>query len=77
MADAGVPVHVLRKIAGHESLTTTQRNLHPGPPVDRRSRDRAEHSPVGPPVPKWSPTPCRVIGEASDGQKWKRAAELG
>ncbi len=29
MADAGVKVHVLRKIAGHGSLTTTQRYLHP------------------------------------------------
>ncbi|HZD13888.1 MAG TPA: site-specific integrase [Pseudonocardiaceae bacterium] len=29
MADAGIPVHVLRKIAGHGSLTTTQRYLHP------------------------------------------------
>jgi integrase len=29
MADAGVPPHVLRKIAGHASLTTTQRYLHP------------------------------------------------
>ena len=29
MADAGVPVHVLRKIAGHGSLTTTQLYLHP------------------------------------------------
>jgi integrase len=29
MADPGVPVHVLRKIAGHGSLTTTQRCLHP------------------------------------------------
>ncbi|WWM46819.1 tyrosine-type recombinase/integrase [Streptomyces acidiscabies] len=28
-ADAGVPVHVLRKIAGHGSITTTQRYLHP------------------------------------------------
>jgi integrase len=37
MADAGVPVHVLRKIAGHGSLTTTQRYLHP----DRRSIDAA------------------------------------
>jgi hypothetical protein len=27
--DAGVPVHVLRKIAGHGSLVTTQRYLHP------------------------------------------------
>ncbi|MEV1057820.1 site-specific integrase [Micromonospora chalcea] len=33
MADAGVPVHVLRKTAGHGSLTTTQRYLHP----DRQS----------------------------------------
>ncbi|MEU4789417.1 site-specific integrase [Micromonospora tulbaghiae] len=33
MADAGVPVHVLRKIAGHGSLMTTQRYLHP----DRQS----------------------------------------
>jgi hypothetical protein len=28
MADAGVPVHVLRRIAGHGSLNTTQRYLH-------------------------------------------------
>jgi integrase len=33
MADAGVPVHSLRKIAGHGSLMTTQRYLHP----DRQS----------------------------------------
>jgi hypothetical protein len=37
MADAGVPVHVLRKIAGYGSLTTTQRYLHP----DRTSIDDA------------------------------------
>ncbi|GAA3044430.1 site-specific integrase [Actinokineospora globicatena] len=29
LADAGVPVHVLRVIAGHGSLTTTQRYIHP------------------------------------------------
>ncbi|WP_412080836.1 tyrosine-type recombinase/integrase [Streptomyces sp. SCL15-4] len=28
-ADTGVPVHVLRRIAGHGSLMTTQRYLHP------------------------------------------------
>lgn len=37
MADAGVPVHVLRKIAGHGSLTTTQRYLHP----DRKAYEDA------------------------------------
>ena len=37
MADAGVPVHVLRKIAGHGSLTATQRYLHP----DRASIEAA------------------------------------
>ncbi|XVV05950.1 tyrosine-type recombinase/integrase [Actinosynnema sp. CA-248983] len=29
MADAGVPVHHVQRIAGHGSLTTTQRYLHP------------------------------------------------
>jgi integrase len=29
MADAGVPLHVLKDIAGHGQLTTTQRYLHP------------------------------------------------
>ncbi|WP_220133183.1 tyrosine-type recombinase/integrase [Nonomuraea soli] len=29
MAGAGVPLHYSRKIAGHGSLTTTQRYLHP------------------------------------------------
>ncbi|MEU8639104.1 tyrosine-type recombinase/integrase [Amycolatopsis sp. NPDC048633] len=29
LADSGVPVHVLRVIAGHGSLSTTQRYLHP------------------------------------------------
>ena len=29
MADAGIPVHRLQKIAGHGQLTTTQRYLHP------------------------------------------------
>jgi integrase len=37
LADAGVHVHVLRKIAGHGSLSTTQRYLHP----DRRSIEAA------------------------------------
>ncbi|WP_436845004.1 site-specific integrase [Streptomyces roseoverticillatus] len=29
MADRGVPLHVLRKIAGHRPITTTQRYLFP------------------------------------------------
>jgi len=29
LADSGVPVHLLRVIAGHGSLGTTQRYLHP------------------------------------------------
>ncbi|MGY1456702.1 tyrosine-type recombinase/integrase [Streptomyces sp. SS8] len=29
MADTGVPLHVLREIAGHGSPATTQRYLHP------------------------------------------------
>ncbi|MFJ1931572.1 tyrosine recombinase XerC [Kitasatospora sp. NPDC086801] len=36
-ADAGVPPHVLMRIAGHGQLTTTQRYLHP----DLRSIERA------------------------------------
>jgi integrase len=37
MADAGVPVHMLRKIAGHRSLVTTQRYLHPPTPSPSRT----------------------------------------
>jgi hypothetical protein len=38
MADTGVPLHSLRKIAGHGSLMTTQRYLHP---------DRQSHADAG------------------------------
>jgi integrase len=54
MADAGVPVHVLRKIAGHGSLTTTQRYLHPDSTAILSAGDslsaylRAPGSPDGP-----------------------------
>jgi integrase len=54
MADAGVPVHVLRKIAGHGSLTTTQRYLHPDAASIAAAGDsltaflRAPRSPSGP-----------------------------
>ncbi|MGH3569406.1 MAG: tyrosine-type recombinase/integrase [Pseudonocardia sp.] len=54
LADAGVPVHVLRKIAGHGSLTTTQRYLHPDSASIAAAGDsltaflRAPRSPNGP-----------------------------
>ena len=54
MADAGVPVHVLRVIAGHGSITTTQRYLHPDKRAIRAAGDslsthlRAPRSPNGP-----------------------------
>jgi integrase len=58
MADAGVPIHVLRRIAGHGSITTTQRYLHPddraiGAASDALSRHlRAGWSPRGPQAPE-------------------------
>ena len=57
MADAGVPVHVLRKIAGHGSLTTTQRYLHPDAASSPAAGDsltaflRVPRSPSGPNLP--------------------------
>lgn len=43
LADAGVPVHVLRKIAGHGSLTTTQRYLHPDSKAVSAAGDSLTH----------------------------------
>ncbi|HEV2637314.1 MAG TPA: tyrosine-type recombinase/integrase [Actinocrinis sp.] len=51
MADAGVPVHVLQRIAGHGSLTTTQHYLHP----DRRSIQDAGTALNDYLNPDWSP----------------------
>jgi site-specific recombinase XerD len=54
MADAGAPVHVLRMIAGHGSITTTQRYLHPDKRAIWSAGDslsahlRAPRSPNGP-----------------------------
>ncbi len=58
MADAGVPLHVLQKIAGHGSIATTQRYLHPdlrsielaGEALSRISRALGRRL-----VPRWSP----------------------
>ncbi|MCN0152068.1 hypothetical protein NDQ86_08150 [Salinispora arenicola] len=63
MADAGVPVHVLRKIAGHGS------HHHPAlptprPAVVRRRRNDAERPLEGPPVPRWSPATRRRSGKS-------------
>ncbi|MEU0940340.1 site-specific integrase [Embleya sp. NPDC005971] len=52
MADAGVPVHVLRMIAGHGSLSTTQRYLHP----DHRSITSAGEALMAHLTPGWSIT---------------------
>jgi hypothetical protein len=46
MADAGIPVQVLRKIAGHGSLTTTQRSLHPSTANDHSGRGLARDVPA-------------------------------
>ena len=77
MADAGVPVHVLRKIAGHGSLTTTQRYLHP----DRQSITEAGDALTAhlqrPPVPKWSPAAGRLGCDALSRPNDKRPADLG
>jgi integrase len=64
MADAGVPVHVLRKIAGHGSLTTTQRYLHPDAASIAAAGDsltaflNARRSPNGPQL-RMVPNPAR------------------
>lgn len=58
MADAGVPPHVLQKIAGHGSLTTTQ--LYRIPMCGRLKAQAKRSAPIWEParavvVPKWSP----------------------
>jgi hypothetical protein len=76
MADAGMPVHVLRKIAGHQLADHYAAVPAPGPAVDRRGRYRAERASVGPPVPECSPTPSRGVGDGEHEQTRERAAEL-
>jgi integrase len=58
MADARVPVHVLRKIAGHGSLVTTQRYLHPdAQSIADAGTALSAHLALekGSPAPQWSP----------------------
>jgi integrase len=68
MADAGVPVHVLRKIAGHGSLATTQRYLHPD---HRTITDAGRRSVSTSTLDKESPSPKLVprLFEKSSGRR--------
>ncbi|GAA2216940.1 hypothetical protein GCM10010429_46980 [Micromonospora olivasterospora] len=77
MADAGVPVHVLRKIAGHGSLTTTQRYLHP---------DRQAYTDAGAALsahlkarrsPRWSPATHGLDDRPLPFQQRREATDQG
>jgi integrase len=63
LADAGVMVHVLQKIAGHGQITTTQRYLHPDAESVKAAGDSlslhlsARRSPSGPRL--------RVVGDSA------------
>jgi integrase len=66
LADAGVPVHVLRKIAGHGSLSTTQRYLHPD---DQSITDAGDALSAHISVrwsPRWSPAPGGLTDDQAD-----------
>lgn len=67
MADAGVPLHVLRKIAGHGSLSTTQRYLHPDHASVAAAGDSLSAYLGGPVVPSWSPNgpQLRIVGDTT------------
>ena len=75
MADAGVPVHVLRKIAGHGSLSTTQRYLHPDDQTITDAGDAlsAHIRCAGPqmvPGCEWSSRmTCRLAAETTSGRR--------
>lgn len=77
MADAGVPVHVLRKIAGHGSLVTTQRYLHPDAQSIAGRRHRTERAPDREMVPKWSPATAGEGQLGMDGADMNMPADLG
>lgn len=51
VADAGVSLHVLQKIAGHADSRTTERYLHPDPQENTGGRGQALQAPA---VPFWS-----------------------
>ncbi|MFF2959215.1 tyrosine-type recombinase/integrase [Streptomyces sp. NPDC057963] len=62
-AGAGVPVHVLRKIAGHGSLLTTQRYLHP----DMARITKAGHALTAHPHPIRTPL---AVQPAAGRHRW-------
>jgi hypothetical protein len=62
MADAGVPLHVLRLIAGHGSLATTQRYLHPDlQAVLNAGNTLSTHLTAKPGLPPPPPTQGRTL----------------
>jgi hypothetical protein len=73
MADAGVPVHVLRKIAGHGSLITTQRYLHPDAQSITDAGDALSAHLTG----KRSPAASCLDHHAGRREDAKRPADLG
>src|SRR5216110_3280721 len=80
MADASVPVHVLRKIAGHGSLVTTQRYLHPdAQSIADAGTALSAHLALekGSPVPKWSPAPAYRGRQGVRGTGAEMPADLG
>jgi hypothetical protein len=77
MADAGVPVHALRKIAGHGSLLTTQRYLHPDKEsVAAASLALSAHlaSETGSVAPKWSQSGPKSCSRTSARARPRAAA---
>ncbi|MEC3976258.1 tyrosine-type recombinase/integrase [Amycolatopsis sp. H20-H5] len=70
-ADSGVPVHHLQKIAGHGSLTTTQRYLHPSKQSvadagELLSQFIQAQQPPAHPIPKLRLVTSEPVATASD-----------
>ncbi|WP_372451150.1 tyrosine-type recombinase/integrase [Nonomuraea rhizosphaerae] len=65
MADAGVPMRVLRKITGHGSLSTTQRYLHP----DGASLAAAGNALSAHLTGRWSPSGPKLKAVQPTGQR--------